>query len=179
MLRRFLFVLVLFFAPLSAAAQDQAWVQIAARPTSSEAAELAAAYSGSLANVEGYALSSGWFAIALGPFERGEAESVLSRLINSGTVPGDAFVSDGGNYQARIWPVGAPVVAAAPAALGQSAADIGIVVNNAAWNNGTAWTGATEAHITFQRPSWAGQANDQLVLNSHSTRATATGSVLR
>ena len=116
MLRRFLFVLVLFFAPLSAAAQDQAWVQIAARPTSSEAAELAAAYSGSLANVEGYALSSGWFAIALGPFERGEAESVLSRLINSGTVPGDAFVSDGGNYQARIWPVGAPVVAAAPTA---------------------------------------------------------------
>ncbi len=60
----------------------------------------------------------------------------------------------------------AVTLAAAPAALGQSAADIGIVVNNAAWNNGTAWTGATEAHITFQRPSWAGQANDQLVLNS-------------
>lgn len=60
MMRRFLVVLALFFAPLSVAAQDRAWVQIAARPTSSEAVELAAAYSGSLANVEGYALASGW-----------------------------------------------------------------------------------------------------------------------
>jgi len=121
MMRRFLFVLALFFAPLSVAAQDQAWVQIAARPTSSEAVELAAAYSGSLANVEGFALTSGWFAIALGPYGRGEAETVLSRLLNSGAVPGDAFVSDGGTYQARIWPAAAPVAVAAPAAPAEAA----------------------------------------------------------
>jgi S1-C subfamily serine protease len=116
MLKSFVFLLLFLTAPFTAAAQETAWVQIAARPTSSEAVELAAAYSGSFANVEGYALSSGWFAVALGPFGRGEAETVLSRLLNSGAVPGDSFVADGGNYQSRIWPVGAPLVAAAPAA---------------------------------------------------------------
>jgi hypothetical protein len=54
------------------------------------------------------------------------------------------------------------LLAGAPAALGQLSADIGIVVTNAVWNGGTAWTGPDEAIITFQRPSWAGQASDQL-----------------
>ena len=116
MLRLFAFLLVFLSLPFSAAAQESAWIQIAARPTSSEAAELADVYSGTLQDVESYALSSGWFAITLGPYGRTEAESMLRRLLKSGAVKGDAFVSDGGNYQARIWPVGAPVVAAAPAA---------------------------------------------------------------
>ena len=115
-MRLFAFLLVFLSLPFSAAAQETAWLQIAARPTASEAIELADAYSGTLQDVESYALSSGWFAIALGPYGRAEAESMLRRLLNSGAVPGDAFVSDGGNYQARIWPVGGPVVAAAPAA---------------------------------------------------------------
>jgi len=116
MLKSFVFLLLFLTAPLTAAAQETAWVQIAARPTSSEAVEAAAVYSGSLQNVESYALSSGWFAITLGPYGRAEADSILRRLLNSGAVPGDAFVSDGSNYQARIWPVGAPLVAAARAA---------------------------------------------------------------
>ncbi len=116
MLKLLVFVLAFLTAPFTAAAQDSAWIQIAARPTSSEAVELAAAYSGTLPDVESYALSSGWFAISLGPYAPAQADGVLRRLLNSGVVPGDAFVSDGGNYQARIWPLGAPAVAPAPAA---------------------------------------------------------------
>lgn len=116
MLKQILAVLFFLFSPLTAAAQDQAWLQIAARPTSSEVVELAAAYSGALTNVEGYALTSGWFAVALGPYGRSEAETILSRLLSSGAVPGDAFVSDGSNYQARVWPDAATAAAPAPAA---------------------------------------------------------------
>ncbi len=62
----------------------------------------------------------------------------------------------------------AAALAAAPAANGQLSNDIGIVLDNAVWNAGQAWTGPGEARITFLRPPWAGEANDQLVLNNRS-----------
>ncbi len=154
MLKSFVFLLLFLTAPFTAAAQETAWVQIAARPTSSEAVELAAAYSGSFANVEGYALSSGWFAVALGPFGRGEAETVLSRLLNSGAVPGDSFVADGGNYQSRIWPVGAPLVAAAPAAPIEPAGPADETVQQAIASEAT-WSQAEREELQIAL-RWAG-----------------------
>ncbi len=49
------------------------------------------------------------------------------------------------------------------AAQAQSGSDWGITVDNAAWSGGTAWTGPEGARVTFTRPAWAGQAQDQLL----------------
>ena len=64
---------------VSALAQDLGWVQIEARPSEAQALERAQAYAARLPNVNGFALPSGWYAIALGPYDRFTAEQELRR----------------------------------------------------------------------------------------------------
>ncbi len=87
----------------AAAAQQIGWVQIEARPTESQAIQRAQDWAGRLPNVNGFALPSGWFAIALGPFDPLAAEAELRRLIAAGAVPRDSFVSDGRGFSRRIF----------------------------------------------------------------------------
>jgi peptidoglycan hydrolase-like protein with peptidoglycan-binding domain len=87
----------------SAVAQDLGWVQIEARPTEAQAVERAQDYAMRLANVNGFALPSGWYAIALGPYDRFTAEQELRRLRLEGAVPSDSFISDGRGFGRRIY----------------------------------------------------------------------------
>jgi peptidoglycan hydrolase-like protein with peptidoglycan-binding domain len=87
----------------SAVAQELGWVQIEARPSESQAVERAQAYAARLPNVNGFALPSGWYAIALGPYDRFTAEGELRRLRAEGAVPADSFISDGRGFGRRIW----------------------------------------------------------------------------
>ncbi|MBE2278734.1 MAG: hypothetical protein IAE87_20870 [Rhodobacteraceae bacterium] len=64
----FLAVFALIFLVLPARAQDRIWLQIEAQPTLDEAISRAGAYAGAFPNVVGYRLTSGWFAIVLGPY---------------------------------------------------------------------------------------------------------------
>jgi len=84
-------------------AQQLDWVQIEARPTEAQAVDRAAAYAVRLPNVNGFALPSGWYAIALGPYDRFTAEQELRRLRAEGVVPNDSFVSDGRGFGRRIF----------------------------------------------------------------------------
>jgi peptidoglycan hydrolase-like protein with peptidoglycan-binding domain len=88
---------------VSAAAQDLGWVQIEARPSEAQAVERARDYATRLPNVNGFALPSGWYAIALGPYDRFTAEQELRRLGAQGAVPGDSFISDGRGFGRRIY----------------------------------------------------------------------------
>lgn len=90
-----------------AAAQAPAWVQVEARPTLAQAEERARDYAGRIENVQGFRLGSGWYAIALGPYDPVLAEGELFRLRSARQIPGDSFVSDGGNFSEQFWPVGA------------------------------------------------------------------------
>lgn len=96
----------------AARAQERFWLQIEAQPTLREAEERAAAYSGAFEDVMGFALSSGWYAIVLGPHDREGAQVRLTALLRDRMVPRDSFVADGGNFRARFWP---PEGAVAPA----------------------------------------------------------------
>ncbi|SHI37435.1 trypsin-like peptidase domain-containing protein [Wenxinia saemankumensis] len=95
-------------------AQDY-WVQVEAQPTLSEAQDRARAYAARLPEVAGFTLSSGWYAVALGPFEQAEAGSVRARLLSSGAIPRDAFIVESSAYGDRFWPAGG-VPSAQPAA---------------------------------------------------------------
>jgi hypothetical protein len=110
MVRAILIALGAIFWMTTAVAQQLGWVQIEARPTEAQAFERAQAYAARLPNVNGFALPSGWFAIALGPYDRFTAEQELRRLRLEGAVPGDSFISDGRGFGRRIYGDGLTVI---------------------------------------------------------------------
>ena len=98
----------------SAAAQTQSWVQIEARPSLAQAEDRARTYAAQLPDVTGYRLSSGWYAIALGPYAPLVAEAQLARLRALGAIPSDSFIADGRGFGAQFWPVGGAIAPVAP-----------------------------------------------------------------
>lgn len=111
------------FAASAAISQEVTYIQIEAQPTLNEAQFRAQAYSGALPQVNGFALGSGWYAVALGPFDREQAELLRREYLRTGQIPRDAYITDGREYQQQYWPVGAvtgpltePVVTGEPPA---------------------------------------------------------------
>ncbi len=88
-------------------AQDPVWVQIEAQPTLVEGEERARAYAAAFPDVAGFQMTSGWYAIALGPFAPDTAAARLSELRAERLIPSDSYVNDGSNYRQAFWPVGA------------------------------------------------------------------------
>lgn len=88
-------------------AQDRGvWLQVEALPTLSRAQDRARLYDRQLDDVSGYALRSGWYGIALGPYPSAEAARLLRQLKASGTVPADSFIADGDQFSRQFWPIG-------------------------------------------------------------------------
>ncbi|MBK5926230.1 hypothetical protein CCR87_02485, partial [Rhodobaculum claviforme] len=100
--------LVVWLAALAgpgARAQEAAYLQIEARPDIAQARAAAARHAATLDNVVGYALGTGWYAIAVGPFADRAAAAQMGRSLRSaGMVPSDAFVVPAGRTAARFWP---------------------------------------------------------------------------
>lgn len=98
----------LSLAGMSGAALAETWVQIEAQPSLSGAEERARDWAGTFPDVSGYAMSTGWYAITLGPFATEDAaQGRLRLLLGERLIPRDSYVSDGGNYRQQFWPVGA------------------------------------------------------------------------
>lgn len=107
------------FAP-KLQAQDgagQVWIQIEARNSMAAAEERLLRWSAELPGVTGFRLSSGWIAVALGPFTPDEARTRLSELRMAGAIPADSYIPDNRLLRERIWtgptavpaPLGAPL----------------------------------------------------------------------
>lgn len=91
-------------------AQQVVWVQIEAQPSLREATERARAYASAFSNVSGFAMTTGWYAIALGPYPAESAAAQLQSLRNDRLIPQDSYINDGRNFRQRFWPVGAGIV---------------------------------------------------------------------
>lgn len=89
-----------------ALAQD-AWLQIEAQPSLSEAEARARAYAAAFPNVAGFQIAEGWYGIVLGPYAPEAAAGALSDLRRSGAIPRDSFITDGATHRQQFWPVGA------------------------------------------------------------------------
>jgi S1-C subfamily serine protease len=101
------------FAVSAARAQspdDVVWVQIEAQPQLSEATARARVYSDLVEDVNGFSLGGGWYAIAVGPYRRADAEQVLRQYVRSRIVPRDSFIQLSENFRQQFWPVGANVL---------------------------------------------------------------------
>lgn len=129
MLRRTVAGLALWAVMAGAlAAQDgQVWIQVEALPTLDRAELSAEGYSEQIPNVAGYYLGSGWYAVALGPYSRAEAEAVLANLMAEGVIPGDSVIADGSQFQTQFWPSAAP-----GAEISASSADVGTTAQDPA-----------------------------------------------
>ncbi|TXH98314.1 MAG: peptidoglycan-binding protein [Pseudorhodobacter sp.] len=110
--------LALAFATL-ATAEERAWVQIESYPSEATARARAEAYAGEFPNVQVMS-GRGWHAIVLGPYAPEAAAGALADLRRAGQVPGDAFVTDGAQFDltsvTEVAPEAAPDVAAEPEA---------------------------------------------------------------
>lgn len=119
-LAAFLFGLAIWLGlPGPVMAQSQVWVQIEARPSLREGEERARAYAGVFPNVGGFVMSTGWYAIVLGPYPLDEAEQQLRVLKGERLIPADSYIAFGNRFERQFWPVGAAtapsVTAPAPA----------------------------------------------------------------
>lgn len=104
-------VALLMLTRVAAAQEAQVWVQIEAQPNLATAQERIRDYSVAVEDVNGFAMSGGWYAIALGPYSRTDAEQVLQVLRAEGKIPRDSYIAFSRAYGQQFWPVGGAVVA--------------------------------------------------------------------
>lgn len=89
------------------AQEDVVWVQIEAQPSLTQANTEIRKYANQLEDVNGFTLGGGWYGIALGPYTREDAETVLSAYRRQGLIPRDAYITFTSTFQSQFWPVGA------------------------------------------------------------------------
>lgn len=107
------FALFLVWAQSLAA---QTWIQVEARPNQAEALARAGDYAARVADVNGFRLASGWYAIALGPYSDDKARRLLLQLLAARAVPSDSFLADGSSFAGSFFgPGDAAAALAAPA----------------------------------------------------------------
>lgn len=98
-----------------AQAQEQVWVQIEAHPDLATAESRVRAYAQLVDDVNGFRQPAGWYAVALGPYDRATANARLSDLRAQGLIPRDSYIETGDVYRQQFWPVGANTLDATPA----------------------------------------------------------------
>ncbi|WP_170063362.1 serine protease [Albidovulum inexpectatum] len=103
MLARTIQVLVLVMSAGAAMAQ-QTWIQVEARATLAQAELRARDYAADFPDVAGFAMTTGWYAIALGPDTPEGARRRMQALKREGLIPSDSYVTEGRRYTARFWP---------------------------------------------------------------------------
>ncbi|WP_235019412.1 serine protease [Tabrizicola flagellatus] len=110
MFRPFAFVALLLAALSLAPArhadaqEGRVWVQVEAHPDLATALDRARAYASEFPETVGFALGSGWYGIALGPYPEDEAPIRLGLLKRDRRIPSDSFVADGARYGDRFYP---------------------------------------------------------------------------
>ena len=109
-----LMLTTLLFWVQTAAAQEQVFIQIEAQPSLSVAEDRLRDYSAVLPDVNGFDLGRGWYGIALGPYERQQAQPLLRSLRAQRLVPSDSYIEEPGRYGQRIWPIGAGPAVSTP-----------------------------------------------------------------
>ncbi|MBF9035676.1 peptidoglycan-binding protein [Rhodobacterales bacterium HKCCE2091] len=102
-------LVVVTFAVTGALAQARHYVQIEAHPDLATAEQRVRAYARLIDNVSGFRLSSGWYAVAIGPLDPTTANQQLLALSAQGLVPRDAYVENRDIYEQRFFPAGGDI----------------------------------------------------------------------
>ncbi len=93
-------------AAMRAQQTDTVWLQLEAHRSVATATVAARSYAGRLDNVGGFALGGGLYAVALGPYARGDAIALSQQLKAQGSIPQDAYLVSRGAFDQQFYPVG-------------------------------------------------------------------------
>lgn len=129
-------------AAAASLAQEQVWVQIEAQPTEAKGLERAEAYAAAFPDVQGWQLNSGWYGVALGPYDRATAAARLADLRRENMIPRDSYISDGKNHLVQFWPPAGALPVAPPAPEEPAPAPVVTAEPPADSATGEAWTAA-------------------------------------
>lgn len=94
-------------AALAQSSNDTVWVQLEAQPSLTTAQDRIRGYGARMQDVNGFSLGGGWYAVALGPYRREDAERVLQVYRSEGLIPIDSYIARSSDYRSQFWPVGA------------------------------------------------------------------------
>ena len=116
MLNRILLLCALFisFSTLSARAQTTSWVQLEAQSSLRAAEASAREYVLEFSDIAAFAISGGWYAVAIGPYDRDAAETRLRQLRAERRIPSDAFIVEGNRFRQQVFPIGENALERAP-----------------------------------------------------------------
>ncbi|MGR3492424.1 MAG: peptidoglycan-binding protein, partial [Shimia sp.] len=107
-MRAILVAFAMWVAALSPAwAQERVWIQIEAHQSLRDAETRLRGFAATLPDVSGFRQGSQWYAIALGPYTRPDAEARLQTLRAARDIPRDSFLVAASGYRSQFWPVGA------------------------------------------------------------------------
>ncbi|TCL08621.1 putative peptidoglycan binding protein [Shimia isoporae] len=129
-----LIISITFFISAASAqsSNDTVWVQLEAQPSLTVAQDRIRGYAATMQDVNGFALGGGWYAVALGPYVREDAERVLQVYRSEGLIPIDSYLAVSADYRSQFWPVGANLLAgvapASPQVTQDTEADTTVVV---------------------------------------------------
>jgi len=94
------------------ASAQAVFLQVEAQPNLAAAQDRAQQYAANLPDVNGFRLGSGWYAIALGPYDTEGAIALINTLKAQRAIPRDAFLVDRTAYSQQFFPDGANALAA-------------------------------------------------------------------
>lgn len=115
-LTRFLAATALGLIFTNSAQAEPMWLQIEANSSLAQGQQIARDWGQTLPNISGFAMTTGMYAIAVGPFAtREEADAQRLLLRGQQVIPADSYVTDGTRYGQQFWPVGAQLVVTPPA----------------------------------------------------------------
>ncbi len=103
-------------AQQSGSAQPLVWVQIEAQPSLNAINEALRRRSSELRDVNGFYQGSGWYGVALGPYNPEDAQNILRTLRAEGRIPRDSYIAERSEYERQIWPIGVDQLTMAEAA---------------------------------------------------------------
>ena len=98
----------------SLASAQSVFVQIEAHSNLPDAQTAARSFAGRLPDVNGFRFSTGWYVIALGPYDLNTAVAQINSLKASRVIPADSYLVDRNAYSNQFYPVGVDSLAAAP-----------------------------------------------------------------
>ena len=97
----------LIFQATGSKAQEQAWVQVETLANLASAKRTIRRYAANLQDVNGFSISNGRYAVALGPYSPSDARQVLAVYKAERLIPQDSFIANSATYQQQFWPKGA------------------------------------------------------------------------
>ena len=106
-----LFILVSVVWTQAATAQT-VFVQIEAHSNLPDAQVAAREYAGRLPDVNGFRFSTGWYVVAMGPYNLETAVSQLNQFKAQRAIPADSYLVDRNAYSNQFYPIGANTLAA-------------------------------------------------------------------